>query len=81
MRAFATRVVRLRPGTERAYAEPEWADALVLVARGAVELEQTDGRRWRFGCGDVLWLAGLPLRALHASHPDGAVLLAISRAR
>jgi hypothetical protein len=31
--------------------------------------------------GDVLWLTGLPLRALRNPGPDAAVLVAISRVR
>ena len=33
----------------------------------------------RFCAGDVLWLVGLPLRALHCCGSDPAVLLAVSR--
>jgi hypothetical protein len=38
----------------------------------------TDSRR-HFGCGDVLWLDGLPLRALHNPGRELAVLTAVSR--
>jgi hypothetical protein len=76
---FAPRLVVLEPGCERPYDEAEWRDAIVLVASGEVDLEGLSGRSLRFGGGDLLWLASLPLRAL-VNHGDEPVLLvAISR--
>ena len=72
--------VELEPGASRPYAAGEWAGALVVIARGEVELECRDGGRRRFGCGEVLWLSGLPLRALRNPSTEPAVLLAVSRA-
>jgi hypothetical protein len=77
--AFRRRVLGLAPGSERRFLESEWRDALVVVERGVLELECLAGDRRRFGPGDVLCLAGLPLRALRQRGPDPLVLVAVSR--
>jgi hypothetical protein len=76
---FAVRAVALAPGDERAYVEAEWRDALVIVERGEVELRGAGGTRRRFARGDLLWLDGVPLRALHNPGDELAVLRAVSR--
>lgn len=76
---FAMRAVALEPGSERAYDEREWRDAIVAVARGEVELEWPSGARRRFGRGALLCLTGLSLRALRNRGRDLAVLVAVSR--
>ena len=76
---FAARRVVVAPGVARPYEEAEWVDAVVVVERGEIELECTRGGRRRFRAGDVLWLVGLPLRALHCCGNCPAVLLAVSR--
>jgi hypothetical protein len=78
--AFDVRVVELPPGGERPYDGAEWAGALVLVDRGELELDCPDGRRPRFAGGAVLWLGGLPVRALRNPGAVPAVLVAVSRA-
>jgi hypothetical protein len=72
-------VVILAPGQARAYDAAEWRGAIVVVERGQIELECLDGSRYRFRRGDVLWLDGLPLRALHNHGSTCAVLAAVSR--
>ena len=79
--AFELRVVTLSPGRERPYDEDEWRDALVIVEDGEVELEATTGDCHHFGRGAVLWLVGLPLRALHNRGHEPASIVAISRRR
>jgi hypothetical protein len=76
---FEVRAVGVEPGGHRIYNAAEWNDALVAVVRGEVELECLSGTKVRFGRGDLLWLAGLPLRALHNRGPEPALLLAVSR--
>ena len=76
---FRLATLELAPGGTRPYEAGEWADALVLVARGEVELECRDGGRRRFGRGEALWLSGLPLRALHNPAAEPAVVVAVSR--
>jgi hypothetical protein len=77
--AFVLRAIALAPGSERAYDEEEWRDAIVSVARGEIELECSSGLRHRFRCGDVFWLAGLPVRALHNRGLEPALLVAVTR--
>jgi hypothetical protein len=77
--AFRRREIALLPGGARAFDAEEWRDALVVVERGAVELESLSGARCRLEPGAVAWLVGLPLRALHNPGAETAVLVAVSR--
>ena len=77
---FLLRAIAVDPGCERPYDEAEWRDAIVSVTRGEIELESENGARCRFRTGDVLWLAGLPLRALHNPGSEPVLLVAVSRA-
>jgi hypothetical protein len=76
---FRLRAVVVVPGEALAFDEAEWRDALVVVEQGEIELECIGGSRERFGRGDVLWLAGLPLRALGNPGLEPALLVAVSR--
>ena len=76
---FQVRLTEIAPGAERPYDACEWRGALVVVERGEIELERLCGRRWRFTRGAILWLAGLPLRALHNPASETAVLAAVSK--
>jgi hypothetical protein len=76
---FAVRAVAVEAGGERVYEQAEWRDALVYVASGTIELRCLSGRTHRFGCGDIVWLAELPLRSLRNPGTDATVLLAVSR--
>lgn len=77
--AFVMRAVTLTPGSERAYDEREWRDALVAVVRGEIELVWSSGTSRRFGRGALLCLNGLSLRAVRNRRGDLAVLLTVSR--
>ena len=77
--AFDVRAVAVAPGCERAYDEAEWRDAMVSVTCGEVELECLSGHRHRLRSGDVLWLAGLPVRTLHNPGLEPVLLVAVSR--
>ena len=77
--SFRTRTVTIRPGDSRPYDEQEWRDALVVVECGAVAVECQAGGRRIFGTGDVLWLTGMGVRALHNEGQESAVLVAVSR--
>jgi hypothetical protein len=79
--SFELRVVAVAPGHERSYDEAEWRGALVVVERGEIELECLAGNRLSCGVGSVLWLVGLPLRALHNHGPETAVLAAVTKRR
>ena len=76
---FEVRAVGVEPGGHRIYNASEWNDALVVVTSGEVEVECLSGTRVRFGRGDLLWFAGLPLRALHNRGREPALLVAVSR--
>jgi hypothetical protein len=78
-RGFEVRRIVVDCGAERIYDQAEWLDAIVLVEEGEVELECVRGSRHRFGRGDLLWLAGLPLRVLRCRGSGPVVLLAVSR--
>jgi len=78
---FEVREICVQPRGEHAYAEAEWRDALVLVERGAIEVEFIGGGCCRFVRGDVLFLSGLHIRTLRNPGNVPAVLLAISRRR
>ena len=77
--AFELHVTVIPPGGRAAYREADWHDALVLVESGEVELECEGGSRERFGHGDLVCLAHLPLRALHNHGHEPARLVAVSR--
>jgi quercetin dioxygenase-like cupin family protein len=76
---FEVRAVGVEPGGHRIYHEAEWRDAIVVVRQGEIELEWLSGLRHCFTRGDLLWLAGLPLRALHNRGQETALLVAVSR--
>jgi len=76
-----SRVVVLQPGQLLPFDAPEWDDALVLVAGGALEVRQRRGRCWTFGEGSVLTLAGLGLDTLGGSGPVRTVLVVIRPVR
>jgi quercetin dioxygenase-like cupin family protein len=79
--SFQARTVTIAPGCTRPYDEAEWRDALVVVECGAVVVECGAGGRRAFEQGDVLWLTGMGVRALHNEGAESAVLVAVSRRR
>jgi hypothetical protein len=78
---FVLRHVVIEGGSERAYDEEEWIDALVVVERGTVELEFNDRARVTFTAGDVLFLTGLPLCLLRNREVEPVSILAVARRR
>jgi predicted dithiol-disulfide oxidoreductase (DUF899 family) len=77
---FRLGLVIVEPGVERIYNKAEWAGALVIVARGELELESPDREWYRFGRGCILCLDGLAVRALRTGGREPTVLVAVSRA-
>lgn len=69
----------LAPGAVRPYDEAEWRDALVVVERGELEVAARCGRRVPFACGAVVWLTGLPVRALCNTGQEATLLVAVAR--
>jgi hypothetical protein len=78
---YERRIVHLAPGRSLAHDEAGWRDAIVVVAYGIVEVEGRAGGRRPFRRGDVLFLAGPGLRALHNRGPGPAVLVGVRRAQ
>jgi hypothetical protein len=76
---FELRLLHIESLGSHPYRSGEWCDALVVVERGEVELERLDGSLWAFASGAVLWLAGLPLRALHNPGAEPALLASVCR--
>lgn len=77
---FLRRTIHLEPGACRPYLAAEWQDCLVVVESGEVDLETTSGLRHTCRGGDMLWLAGLPLRCL-ANHGSTTVVITTVRRR
>jgi len=75
------RVISVAPGCARDYDEAEWRGALVVLERGEIELEGLSGERCHLEAGAVLWLVGLPLRALHNHGLEPTVIAAVTRRR
>ena len=76
---FARRRITLAPRAELAFDAAAWADAIVRVERGTLELVGAPGVRRRFCAGAVLALAPLGLSALRNPGPEPVVLLAVTR--
>ena len=76
---FLVRDIRISPGAERQYQDPDWQGALVLVLVGSVELETVGGARSSFSAGSLLFLVGLRLRRLRNPGSVPTVLRAIMR--
>jgi len=56
-----------------------WADTLVIVLSGELELQCHSGCSARFAAGAVLTFAGLSVRALRNPQPEPLVLQALTR--
>jgi|SoiMethySBSTD1v2_1073268.scaffolds.fasta_scaffold162996_3 hypothetical protein len=73
------KIVVVAVGERLAYDQAAWRDAVVVVEGGELEVEWLGGGRQRFIRGDLLWLSGLPLRALHNPGWEPAVLTLVAR--
>lgn len=71
--------VTLAPGDRRPTRPAEWAGCLVLVERGAIEVDCDAGGMRSFAAGDLLALGWLPLRTLRNAGAGEACLLAVRR--
>jgi hypothetical protein len=61
------------------YRSADWADALVIVETGQLEVECEQGSTARFAAGAVLFLAGVPVRWLRGAGGQPVTLTALSR--
>lgn len=78
-RGVRHRELVLQPGEIIAVAADEWADTLVVVTSGELELCCRSGRRARFAAGAVLTLAGLPVLTLRSAAAEPLRLHAVTR--
>ncbi len=69
----------LGPGEQRSTEELEWADAIVLIESGVVEVHCRAGGWTTFRAGDLLALSCLPLRAIRNAGQEPAELVAVRR--
>jgi FAD/FMN-containing dehydrogenase len=76
---FDRRVLTLAPGAAHPIDEAAWADRLVVVEAGEIELECRGGARVRFVRGDVLFVDGLSARVLRNPGRGSAVLGTVAR--
>jgi hypothetical protein len=79
--AYDRRVVTIPPQTALPFEPAGWRDALVVVARGTVEVETESGQRQLFGGGALIWLDRMPVRLLRNPGIEPAVLGAVARRR
>ena len=73
------RLVTIEPGESQPFVEDDWADTLVVIRTGELEIECNLGGRRRFAEGAVLWLVGINARRLHSIGGSPTVLVAVSR--
>ena len=76
---FRRRATSITVGRALPYSASAWCDALVLLARGELEVEELSGCRTRFPAGSVLALADQPIAALHSVGSCPALLIAVAR--
>lgn len=75
----ALEVVSIPAHGKLAYEPSQWADALVVVEAGEIELECAGGARAVFGPGSVLFFDGLGLRTIRNVGRETVLLSAVSR--
>jgi hypothetical protein len=80
-RNFRLRTVILQPLDAIDCQQTDWADTLVVVEQGDLEIECRSGARACFPEGAIVVFAGLALRRLRNSSSRPLVLTALSRIR
>ncbi|MDQ3811469.1 MAG: hypothetical protein M3336_14380 [Chloroflexota bacterium] len=78
---YEQRRLVIAPGAEHPSGADEWADAIVVIESGHVEVECLAGARRMFQANAMVCLDWLPLRALRNTGSEPAVLVAIRRRR
>ena len=78
---MALRFVSIPGHAKLDYEPSQWAQALVVVEAGLIELECVSGARATFGRSSVLFFDGLPLRTIRNISSETALLSAASRCR
>ncbi len=74
------RTLVVAPGSPLAFVRMEWADTLVVVTAGALEIESRAGTRVVMATGDIVALTTLPVAWLRAHGHEPAVLILVHRA-
>ncbi len=77
--AFERWQIAIEPGQEHLTHAAEWADAIVLVERGVVEVHCRAGAWRTFRQGDILAFGCLPVRAVRNPGHLPAELVAVRR--
>ena len=72
-------VVSIPAHAELPYEPSQWAEALVVVEAGEIELECASGARAIFGPSSVLFFDGLGLRTISNVGSETVLLSAVSR--
>ena len=75
---FERHEIAIPPGQQIA-APDEWADAIVVVEEGELELVGRQGGTLRIGVGGILWVSGVALRSLCNPGEVSTVLVAVRR--
>jgi hypothetical protein len=78
---FRLRTLILQPHDALEYHPTEWADTLLIVERGELEIECRSGVRASFGEGALLAVTGLAVRCLRNAGSAPLVLSALSHSR
>ena len=73
------RSVTIPPGETLDYRPEDWAESMLIVTTGSIELESPLGSVHPFASGSILWCQGLPIRLIRSTGEDPAVLVSISR--
>lgn len=78
-RGCQVRRLVIEAGRQGPYAPADWADALVIVEAGELEVECEQGSTARFAAGAVLFLASVPVRWLRSADGQPVTLTVLSR--
>jgi hypothetical protein len=78
-RAFECWAVEIGPGEERLIAAEEWADALVVIKSGELDVQCEEGGHRIFRRGDMLALQWLRARNLANLGAERVELVAVRR--
>lgn len=76
---FSARTVELGPGQDLRIEAATWADEIVFLTSGEIEIECRSGAHRRFDTGAVICLSTLPLARVRSVGAEPARLLALSR--
>ena len=79
LRSLRRTTVMIAPGESWRCDAAVWEDAIVVVEAGTIAVECHGGTTREFETGAVLFLAGLPLRALRNFGAETAVLVSVAR--